>query len=188
MNLVLALTGATGAYAAEALLKKSPWPVTLVASDWGKDVYRRECGAFEMLAAQAKENYENSNLAAPISSGTVPTHGMVILPCSANALAKIACGLSDTLISRAAHCHLKERRKLVLCVREAPWTAVDLENAVKVTAAGGIIMPLSPPFYFGAGKPPTELTAAELLEAYADHVLGLLGHPSSRQWNQPIDD
>ena len=183
MNLVLALTGATGAYAAEVLMKKSPWPVALVASDWGKEVYRHECGAFEKLAAMAKQVYENADLAAPISSGTVPTRGMVILPCSVNSLARIAGGMGDSLISRAAHCHLKERRKLILCVRESPWTRIDLENAAKVDSAGGIIMPLSPPFYAGAGKKTGEMTVAKLLEVYADHVLAMLGHPApSEAW------
>ena len=79
---------------------------------------------------------------------------MVILPCSTDTLGKVAGGIADSLITRAAHCHLKERRKLVLCIRESPWSLIDLENARKVAAAGGIIMPISPPYYMAAGRPP----------------------------------
>ena len=159
--------------------------MALVASDWGKDVYGRECGNFESLAAGAAQVYDNSDLSAAIASGSVPTHGMVILPCSVNAMAKVACGLNDSLISRAAHCHLKERRKLVLCVRESPWTQIDLDNAAKVASAGGIIMPLSPPFYLSAGQSPREITLAQLMEAYVDHVLSVLGHPAASNWEHP---
>ncbi len=107
---------------------------------------------------------------------------MVVLPCSTNTLAKIAGGIADSLITRAAHCHLKEHRKLVLCVRESPWTLIDLDNARKVAAAGGIIMPLSPPFYMAAGRDPDTVTMTELLGAYVDRVLAVLGHPAETDW------
>jgi len=182
MNLILAINGATGAHAAERLLKKSPWPVSLIASEWGKNVAQRECGDFERLAALAAKVYDDSDLAAAISSGSVPTVGMVILPCSSNTLAKVAHGISDTLITRAAHCHLKERRRLVLCVRETPWSLIDLNNAATVSAAGGIVMPLSPPFYQLAGKDPGTVTMTELLDLIVDRVLTVLGHPAAQNW------
>lgn len=182
MNLVLAVTGATGIHAAGLLIEKSPWPVTLVASDWGKDVCRREYGEFEELARGAAQVYDNANQAAPIASGSVATAGMVVLPCTSNTLAHLANGLGDTLILRAAHCHLKERRKLVLCVRESPWTLMDLKNAVTVASAGGIIMPLSPPFYIVGGRSPESVTMKELIEIYVDRVLAVLGHAAERNW------
>ena len=182
MNLILAVSGATGAYAAELLVRKSPWPVALVASAWGRAVYQRECGDFATLAACAARVFEDTDLAAAISSGSVPTVGMVVLPCSTNTLAKIAHGIADTLITRAAHCHLKEHRKLVLCVREAPWTSIDLANAAAVANAGGTIMPLSPPFYQFAGKAPHQVSMADLLEAYVDRVLSVFGHPVPSNW------
>lgn len=181
MNLVLAVTGATGAMAARLLVQRSPWPVALVASRWGKDVYNRECGAFEELAAAAAAVYDDSDMTAAIASGSVPTVGMVVLPCTANTMGKIAAGLDDTLIGRAAHCHLKERRRLVLCVREAPWSLIDCENARTVSLAGGIVMPLSPPFYM-AGKPPEATTLTDLMTAYVDRVLALFGHAAARNW------
>ncbi len=181
MNLVLAITGATGACVARMLLDRSPWPVTLVASKWGKDIYEREVGPFKELS-EAATVYEDDDLLAPISSGTVETAGMVILPCSANTLAKVAAGIADTLITRAAHCHLKERRKLVLCVRESPWSTIDLDNARKASAAGAIVMPISPPFYLCQGRPPQAVSLSELMSGYVDHVLSLLGHQSERTW------
>lgn len=182
MNLVLAVTGASGALAAELLIRKSPWPVALVASDWGRDVFGRECGDFNRLAALAHTVYENADLAAPISSGSVPTRGMVVLPCSTSSLAKIAHGIADSLILRAAHCHLKEGRKLVLCVRETPWTLIDLNNAAAVAAAGGVLMPLSPPFFQMGQRDPATVTLVDLLDAYVDRVLSVLGHPAARNW------
>jgi 4-hydroxy-3-polyprenylbenzoate decarboxylase len=182
MNLVLAITGATGVHAAQLLLEKSPWPVTLLASRYGKDVCRRERVPFESLAEKADAVMDDEDLAAAISSGSVPTAGMVILPCSTNTLAKVAAGIADTLITRAAHCHLKERRKLVLCVRESPWTLIDIDNARHVAAAGGIIMPISPPFYMAADRPPQAVTMTDLLEAFVDRVLTALGSPAGANW------
>lgn len=181
MNLVVAVTGATGAVAAKLLVRRSSWPVALVASRWGRDVYTRECGPFEELAAAAHVVYDDGDMTAAIASGSVPTVGMVVLPCTANTLAKIAAGLDDTLIARAAHCHLKERRRLILCVREAPWSLIDCENARTVSLAGGIVMPMSPPFYM-PGKPPESTTLLDVMTAYVDRVLALLGQPAERNW------
>ena len=181
-QLVVAMTGASGVGAAGLLMERSPWPVALVASDWARKVYDYECGDFDTLSAQAASVYTVDNLWAPISSGSVPTVGMVVLPCSAHSLAQIAAGLGDNLIARAAHCHLKERRSLILCLREAPLTTIDLENATRVAAAGASVMPLSPPFYMFHPRPLTEITAHDLLGAYVDRVLALLGQPADKNW------
>lgn len=181
-KLVLAITGATGACAAGLLMDRSPWPVTLVASKWGKEVCVAERVSFEALADRAAEVLDNADLAAGISSGSVATVGMVVLPCSTDTMAKIAAGLGDSLITRAAHCHLKEGRRLVLCVRESPWTLIDIQNAARAATAGAVVMPISPPFYMFAEREPAEVTMAELLGAYVDRVLGVLGHPPERTW------
>lgn len=182
MNLILAVNGATGALAAERLMTKSPWPVALVASEWGKSVFQRECGDFKRLADLAATVYDDADLAAAISSGSVPTVGMVVLPCSSNTMAKIAHGIADTLITRAAHCHLKERRRLVLGVRESPWSLIDLNNAAAVSASGGIVMPLSPPFYQITGRDPATVSLVEVMDLYVERVLAILGHPASATW------
>lgn len=181
-KLVLAVTGATGARAAGLLMDRSPWPVTLVASKWGQEVCAREGVSFEALTERAAEVLDNADLSAGISSGSVATVGMVVLPCSTDTMAKIAAGLGDSLITRAAHCHLKEGRRLVLCVRESPWTLIDIQNAARAAAAGAVVMPISPPFYMFAERDPAEVTMAELLGAYVDRVLAVLGHPPERTW------
>lgn len=181
-NLLLALTGATGAVATRILIDTSPWPVTLVASRWGKTVYEKECGPFAELAGKVAQVYDDDDLAAPISSGSVATVGMVILPCSCNTLGEIASGVSSTLITRAAHCHMKERRPLVLCLREAPLTLIDLKNAVSVSEAGGIVMPISPPYYMLDTGRPEAVSLRQVLDVYIERVLALLGHAAGRTW------
>jgi 4-hydroxy-3-polyprenylbenzoate decarboxylase len=182
VNLVVAVTGASGALAARLLIERSPWPVSLIASAWGKDVYTRECGDFGEVSRLTKQVYSDDDLAAPLASGSVPTAGMVILPCSTDMLGKIASGIADTLISRAAHCHLKERRPLVVCVRETPWTRIDLSNGERLAGAGAVIMPVSPPYYMFGGTPASAVTMNDLLGAYVDRVLGVLGHPAAKNW------
>lgn len=182
MNLILALTGATGAVAARILIEKSPWPIILVASTWGKTVYEKECGPFAEIARKVNKVYNNDDLTAPISSGSVATIGMVILPCSCNTLGEIAAGVSSTLITRAAHCHLKERRPLVLCLRETPLSLIDLRNAVALSEAGGIVMPISPPYYMLNTFQPETVSLRQLLDVYVDRVLALLGKAADKTW------
>ena len=182
MNLVVAMTGASGALATKLLIEKSQWPVTLVASKMGRVVYEQEVGPFAELEALATQIWKDGDLTATIASGSVPTAGMVIMPCSANTLGKVACGLADSLVTRAAHCQLKEGRKLVLCIREAPWTLLNAQNAVQIATAGGIIMPMSPPYYMSKGRDPNKVSMAEMLGYFADHVLSLFGQESPKTW------
>lgn len=181
-KLIVAMSGASGAYGAELLMDKSPWPVWLIASRWAKEIYEHERGAFNKLAARAAQVFDDKDMAASPASGSVPTVGMVVLPCSAHSLGAIASGLGDNLITRAAHCHLKERRPLILAVRETPWTTIDLRNASRVSSNGGVIMPLSPPFYMFKGRSPHEISLHALMEAYVDRILALLGCPASSSW------
>ncbi|MEI6892355.1 MAG: UbiX family flavin prenyltransferase [Pontiella sp.] len=182
MNLIVTMTGASGALATKLLLERSQWPVTLVASKMGRVVYEQEVGPFAELEALASEVWSDANLTATIASGSVPTLGMVILPCSANTLGKVAAGIADSLVTRAAHCQLKEGRKVVLCVREAPWTLLNAQNAVRVASAGGIIMPMSPPYYFMKGRDPDTVSVKEMLGYYCDHVLSLFGQDAPQTW------
>ena len=182
MNLVVAMTGASGALATKLLMEKSQWPVTLVASKMGRVVYEQEAGPFSELEALADKVWKDGDLTATIASGSVPTAGMVILPCSANTLGKVAAGIADSLVTRAAHCQLKEGRKLVLCVREAPWTLLNAQNATSIAAAGGTVMPMSPPYYFMKGRNPDEVSVKEMLGYYVDHVLSLFGQQAPKTW------
>jgi flavin prenyltransferase len=181
-RLIVAMTGASGAYAAEVLLARSPWPTMLIASRWAREIYAHECGPFEPLAARAGAVFDNGDMTAPPASGSVPCVGMVILPCSANTLGQIAAGLGDTLIARAAHCKLKERRPLILGLRETPLTLIDLRNAAAVTEAGATIMPLSPPFYMFKGRKADQITLHDLVSAYVERILSLLGHAPAATW------
>ena len=182
MNLVVAITGASGALATKLLMEKSQWPVTLVASKMGRVVYEQEAGPFKELEAMASKVWKDGDLTATIASGSVPTAGMVILPCSANTLGKVAGGIADSLVTRAAHCQLKEGRKVVLCIREAPWTLINAQNAAAVAAAGGTIMPVSPPYYMAKGRDPDEVPISEMLGYYVDHVLSLFGQEPPQTW------
>ena len=182
MNLVVAMTGASGALATKLLIEKSQWPVTLVASKMGRVVYEQEVGPFKELEALAAKVWKDGDMTAPIASGSVPTLGMVILPCSVNTLGKVAGGIADSLVTRAAHCQLKEGRKVVLCVRETPWTLMNARNAAAVAAAGGTVMPVSPPYYMAKGRNPEDVSIHEMLGYYADHVLSLFGQTAPKTW------
>ncbi len=181
-RLVLAVTGASGSLLAERIAEKSRFPIVLVASDWGKRVYENECGSFETLAKRADEVCDNGDLFAPIASGSTPTVGMIVAPCSSSTLARIAGGIGDDLITRAAHCHLKEQRKLIVCLRESPLTVIDLENAKAVAFAGAIVMPVSFPFYMMNGRSPEKTTLLDLTEAFAERVLSLMGQEPTATW------
>jgi 4-hydroxy-3-polyprenylbenzoate decarboxylase len=181
-RLIIAMTGASGAYVVRMLLSKSPWPTILIGSRWAKEIYARECGPYEELAQAAGEVYDATDLTAPPSSGSVPTAGMVIAPCSTNTLGQIAAGLGDNLISRAAHCHLKERRPLILALRETPLTTIDLDNAARVAGAGASLMPLTPPYFMFEGKTAEQITLHDLMDAFAERVLALLGRQMTATW------
>jgi len=182
LHLVLGITGASGIHGARLLMEKSPWPIDLVISRWGRAVADTESGGIEALQARAARVFACDDLFAPLSSGSVTNVGMVVLPCSAHTLAQIAAGLGDSLITRAAHCQLKERRPLILCLREAPLTLIDLDNARRAAAAGAVIMPLSPPFFMFAGSDSKMVSMDDLLDAFADRVLALLGRRPERSW------
>ena len=181
-HIILGITGASGIHGARLLVEKSSWPVDLVVSRWGKTVAGTECGGIEAIESLVERVFSVDDLYAPLSSGSVPSAGMVVLPCSAHTLAQIAAGLGDSLITRAAHCQLKELRPLILCLREAPLTLIDLDNARRASAAGAVIMPMSPPFFMFAGADPKAVSMDDLLNAFVDRVLALLGQHPSRTW------
>lgn len=181
-HLIVAMTGASGAYAAQLLLEKSPWPTMLITSRWAQQIYEHECGPLETLEKLANQIFTNEDMLAPPASGSVPTKGMVILPCSVNTLGQIAAGLGEGLITRAAHCQLKERRPLVLALRETPLTHITATNCATVAAAGATVMPLAPPFYMFKGRTPQQISLHDIMDAYVDRILSLLGHPLKTTW------
>jgi 4-hydroxy-3-polyprenylbenzoate decarboxylase len=166
-RLVVAITGATGAiYGVRLLQVLGAMPgieTHLIVSDAGVlnlhhelDMNRKE------LEALAHRAYNLRDIGATLASGSFQSAGMIVAPCSMKTLASVALGLSDNLIARAADVVLKERRRLVLMVRETPFNLAHLRNMTSVTEMGGIIFPPLPGFY---QRPQT-------IEEMVDHTVG----------------
>lgn len=151
MKLIIGITGASGAiFGIRTLevLKALSVETHLVMSRWARTTITHETEhRVEQVEALASHVYHGDNQAAPISSGSFRTDGMIIAPCSMKTLAAIRIGYSDTLICRAADVILKERRKLVLVVRESPLSEIHLENMLSLTRMGAVIFPPVPAFY-----------------------------------------
>lgn len=184
-HIVLAITGATGAGFGVAVLERlvaseQIGRISLLASATGRRCLFDETGLrAEDLGSRSKVQLLNErDLGSGISSGSHPHDGMVIVPCSAGTLGRIASGTSDNLICRAADVCLKERRPLVLCLRETPLNRIHLENQLRVHDAGACIMPLMPAFYT---KPQG---IQDLFDAFATRVLDQIGivEADGRRW------
>ena len=150
-RLVVGITGATGAIYGTRLLQAlrgSGVETHLVVSRWGARTLIHETPfTLEQVRRLADFAYAEHDQGAAPSSGSMTTEGMVIAPCSMRTLAAIAHGLGDNLIHRAADVILKERRKLVLVVRESPFNEIHLENMLKLARMGVVILPPMPAFY-----------------------------------------
>lgn len=155
---VLAITGASGApYAVRLLevLARQRVPVWLIVSSHGLRLLEAECGVGSVDALREATggdwssvvSFADGDRGALPASGSQPTRGMVVCPCSMGTVAAIAAGTSRSLVERAADVTLKERRKLVLVPREAPLSLVQLRNLVTVTEAGAVVIPAAPGFY-----------------------------------------
>ena len=151
MKIIVAITGATGAiYGVRILqrLRDAGAETHLVISRWGARTLLHETPySREQVEAMADVSYAPGDMGAAISSGSFRTDGMVIAPCSAKTLAAVAHGFGENLAHRAADVILKERRKLVLMVREAPLSDIHLENMLKLSRMGTVVLPPMPAFY-----------------------------------------
>jgi 4-hydroxy-3-polyprenylbenzoate decarboxylase len=151
VRVIVAITGATGAiYGVRILerLREAGAETHLVISRWGaRTLLHETTWSREQVEALATETYAPADMGAAISSGSFKTDGMIIAPCSAKTLASIAHGYGDNLVHRAADVVLKERRRLVLAVREAPLSEIHLENMLKLARMGTVILPPMPAFY-----------------------------------------
>ena len=183
-RIIVGITGASGAVYGmsllEALKATGKVEIHLVISDAGKDLLRMEIGtsAVKRVRLLADVLYDNNDLAAPVSSGSFLTDGMVIAPCSAKTLSAVTHGYGDNLLHRAADVVLKERRKLVLLFRETPLHLGHIENMAMVTRMGAIVLPPVPAFYH---KP---ATIADLVNHTVGKVLDLfsLEHGLYLRW------
>ncbi len=171
----MGITGASGVIYGVRFLEAirhyaSDSEVHLVISNAAVRILRHELGLDrEYIARLADRVYGEDELDAPIASGSFRHDGMVIIPCSMKTLASIAHGIADNLITRAADVALKERRKLILVIRETPLNLVHIRNMELVTLAGAIVMPASPAFYH---RP---RSIDDLVNFIVGRVLDLLG-------------
>lgn len=166
MKIIVAITGSSGVlYGIRMLeiLQKLGIYTHLVLSDWGERNIRIETHmTIDYVKSLSSITYDNSNMAAPISSGSFQIDGMAIVPCSMKTVSSIANGYDDNLISRAAGVCIKESRKLVLVPRETPISAIHLQNMLRLCKIGVVILPAMPGFYH---KPRT-------IEDLVDHLVG----------------
>jgi len=173
-KIVVAVTGASGSIYAKVLLDrlmslKDQWSeVGVVMSDNAKMVWEYELGD-KTYAQYPVTYYAKNDFMAPFASGSGQFNTMIVAPCSMGTLGRIAGGISDDLVTRAADVILKERRKLILMVRDTPYNLIHIRNMETVTLAGGIICPATPSFY---SKP---RNFEELAATVADRALDLAG-------------
>jgi 4-hydroxy-3-polyprenylbenzoate decarboxylase len=173
LRILVCLTGASGAiYGVKTLraLKKLGHEVHLIISKWGEKTLEHETGMkAKDLAQEADLVYDEQDLAAGPASGSFHIDSMIIAPCSMKTLAGIAHGYADNLIARAADCSLKEKRPLVLLLRETPVNLIHVKNMQSVIEAGGVVFPASPAFWHR----PENID--ELLDALVDRLLVHVG-------------
>jgi 4-hydroxy-3-polyprenylbenzoate decarboxylase len=168
------MTGASGVtYGIRLLevLSEQKVPVELVISDTARIVMKEELGSEAKLpeASRLLHVHDFHDFTASIASGSYPTEGMVVIPCSMGTLGAIASGLSQNLIHRAADCTIKEGRKLILIPRETPLSAIHLENMLKLSRLGVRIVPPMPAFYSGQQK------ISDLVDFVVGKVLDQMG-------------
>jgi flavin prenyltransferase len=191
--ITVGVTGASGAVYAQAVLRileadARVARVFFVASDAALRLLATELGVVAsdakqlpslIVGASARkiEYLPNKDIGASIASGSAIVDGMAVVPCSAGALASIAAGTADDLLTRASDVCLKERRPLVLCLRETPLNRVHLENMLRVHDAGAVVMPAMPAFYYGPK------TIDDIVEQFAYRVLAQLGLPQEKQYH-----
>ena len=182
-KIVIGISGASGAIYAKLLLDKIQQhqdqieKLGVVLSSNAKAIWKEELGNEDYLKYNF-EFYENNDFYAPFASGSAAYNTMIVCPCSMGVLGRIAHGVSDDLISRAADVMLKERQQLILVPRETPYNLIHLKNMELITQAGGIICPATPSFY---SKPKT---INELAMTVVDRILDLAGlNIETFRWN-----
>lgn len=179
MRTIVGFTGASGVAYGVEFLRRCPGDKYLIASKWGRRVLHDELGLkAEELRPWVNEIYSDTDLGAPFSSGSNHFDALVIVPCSISTLGKIANGIADTLITRIAQVALKERRRLVIALRETPLSSIALENALKLSREGVVIAPVCPPHYMGAES------VDNIIEGYVDKLLNMVGVKTENGWRQ----
>ncbi len=174
LKLAIAITGASGSVYAKVLLDKLVLAkdqyeeVSIVMSKNAKEIWQSELGN-EDYHNYPFRYFEKYDFSAPFASGSAKYNTMIVAPCSMGTLGRIATGVSDDLVTRAADVILKERRRLILMVRDTPYNLIHIKNMETVTLAGGIICPATPSFYSNPK------TIEEVAATVVDRVLDLAG-------------
>lgn len=183
-KIVIAITGASGSIYASLLLEKlssikTQWEeLSIVMTENAKLVWKTELEN-ETYDRYPARHFTNTDFFAPFASGSGQYDTMIIIPCSMGTLGRIAGGISNDLISRAADVILKERRKLICVIRDTPYNLIHIRNMETVTAAGGIICPATPSFY---SRPKT---IEEVAATVVDRALDLAGFDiSTFRWGK----
>ena len=192
-RIVVAVTGASGAQYAQRLVEcllAGGAEVRLIVSPLGRRLFLEEMDLHQ-IDAQALLGHDDSRLVMhpygdvgdALASGSTPTEGMIICPCSSNTLAQVAAGLGDNLITRAAQVTLKERRRLVIVPREMPMSHLELENCLRLSSAGALICPAAPGFYM------LPQTIGDLVDFVVGKLLDLVNvpHTLNTRWTSMID-
>jgi len=173
VKIVVGISGASGVIYGVSLMQALEADIVLVMSKTAKDILRYETDlAIESVYQLAYEVFEDEEMFAPIASGSNRFDAMVIAPCSEGTIGKIANGIADTLITRAAAVCLKENRRLIIVPRETPVSAIMLENELKLARLGVTIVPASPGFY------PRPKTVEQMVDFVVGRVLDLLNQPN----------
>ncbi len=182
MKIIVAITGASGSiYARQCLEVLASHPaverVALILSDHAEDVMRAE--GVELPVSERIERFDNGDMWASVASGSARWDAMLVVPASMGTVARVASGISRTLIERAADVMLKERRRVVFVVRESPYSLIHMRNMTTLTEAGAIIMPASPSFYFNP------VTIEELCLTVSLRALEMIGVDTEhREWGE----
>ena len=177
-KIVLAVTGASGSVYALRLLEKlqqlksPPEEIAVIFSDTAREIWEAETGQRYVAAFPAKE-YGNKSFYAPFASGSSQFDTMIICPASMGTIGRIANVTSDDLIARSADVMLKERRRLILVPREAPYNLIHINNLKSVTEAGAVVCPASPSFYSNPK------TIDDLVLTVVDRIIDLAGFESN---------
>jgi 4-hydroxy-3-polyprenylbenzoate decarboxylase len=196
MNITVAITGASGAIFGREMLRaleadERVAQVHFVASENSLRVLAEELGVSgrndlleKLLGAPPTKtvHHADADIGAAIASGSYPSNGMIVLPCSMGTLAAIAHGLANSLIARAADVTLKERCPLILCVRETPFNRIHLRNMTLAAEAGAVIFPCIPAFY---NKP---IDSAEMARQFVCRVLAHIGLPQAGAYVWKTDE
>ena len=182
MKIVVAITGASGAIYARQCLElllqnKEVKRVGVILSKHAPDVIKAE--EVTLPEDERITYFDNDDMWASVASGSAKWDAMLVVPASMGTVARMATGVSQTLIERAADVMLKERRRVVVVVREAPYSLIHLRNMTALTEAGAIVFPASPSFYFDT------TTIEELCMELSRRIVGMAGvEVDHRQWGE----